>query len=268
MTDSPAAAAATPAPAPPAPAPAPAPANQSIQPPEQQKKQPKQTKQTKQPKIQQNAPQPKQQHKQQQQQSKKKRKSDIMGPGPGTEQIKRLNFMLQAAHLLSHPATSAPHPFKRRGDHQRARPAMPALAPVGRHISRELVSAARKATLKLDPAVKRSMCKRCHAAFVPGVTCSVTVKYPKLSRRRRAQLAAAATASATAPEALPSQENDSAMDVDPPTNAPHLPAPTFKIVPATITKCHACGYERRMVHDPDRTLFHDRAQVSHEETMA
>ncbi|KAJ3362087.1 hypothetical protein GGF32_006541 [Allomyces javanicus] len=213
MTDLSAASVATAAaaPAPPAPAPVPAPATQHSLPSQQQKKQPKQQK------NQQNASQPKQQQpKQQQKQSKKKRKSDIMGSGPGTEQIKRLNFMLQAAHLLSHPGTSAPHPFKRRGDHQRARPAMPALAPVGRHISRELVAASRKATLKL----------------------------------------------------LPLPENDGAMDVDPPTDAPHPPALAFKVVPSTITQCHACGYERRTVHDPDHTLFHDRAQVSLEETMA
>ncbi|KNE67572.1 hypothetical protein AMAG_12024 [Allomyces macrogynus ATCC 38327] len=121
-----------------------------------------------------------------------------------------------------------------------------------------------------DPAVKRSMCKRCHSALVPGATCSVTVKYPKLSRRRRAQLAAATSAptSSVAPDALPSPDNDAAMDVDPPTDTLHPPAPAFKVVPTTITTCHACGYERRMVHDPGHTLFHDRAQASLEETMA
>lgn len=37
-------------------------------------------------------------------------------------------------------------------------------------------SLARKATLRIDPSIKRSICKQCRLVLIPGITCSIRVK--------------------------------------------------------------------------------------------
>ncbi|GAA6002940.1 hypothetical protein JCM10207_001910 [Rhodosporidiobolus poonsookiae] len=51
-----------------------------------------------------------------------------------------------------------------------------ALKPVARHLSKQMVEVAKKATVRMDPTVKRTKCKGCGAVLVPGVSSSVRVK--------------------------------------------------------------------------------------------
>ncbi|XP_031567119.1 ribonuclease P protein subunit p21-like [Actinia tenebrosa] len=39
-----------------------------------------------------------------------------------------------------------------------------------------LTSVAQKNVLRLDPSIKRTVCKKCHSLLVPGVTCKVRTK--------------------------------------------------------------------------------------------
>ncbi|GAA5891011.1 hypothetical protein JCM5296_007348 [Sporobolomyces johnsonii] len=51
-----------------------------------------------------------------------------------------------------------------------------ALKPVSKHLARTMNEVAKKATVRMDPTVKRTLCKGCSAVLVPGVTSSVRIK--------------------------------------------------------------------------------------------
>ncbi|GAA5934672.1 ribonuclease P protein subunit RPR2 [Sporobolomyces koalae] len=48
--------------------------------------------------------------------------------------------------------------------------------PISRHLVRMMKEVAKKATVRMDPAVKRTLCKHCDAVLVPGVSSSVRIK--------------------------------------------------------------------------------------------
>ncbi|GAA5891697.1 hypothetical protein JCM6882_006170 [Rhodosporidiobolus microsporus] len=67
---------------------------------------------------------------------------------------------------------AAARPAKRR----RQKNTGEALKPVSRHLAQEMVEVAKKATIRIDPAVKRTKCKGCGAVLVPGLTSTVRIK--------------------------------------------------------------------------------------------
>ncbi|BGP32815.1 hypothetical protein JCM10296v2_004599 [Rhodotorula toruloides] len=59
---------------------------------------------------------------------------------------------------------------------KRSRPRSDGLQPVAQHVAREMKEVAKKATVRMDPAVKRTVCQGCATVLVPGVTS--TVRHP------------------------------------------------------------------------------------------
>ena len=146
-------------------------------------------------------------------------------PVPHRDAFERINFLYQAAHA----ALSLPQPdFS-----------------LCRHYVRALRLVVRRLVLRLDPNIKRSLCRRCDILLVPGLTCTVrsranrfthmvvlcsecgTLKrYPvrdgyKLAVERAKAAAAAATVSAEEPpvEAKPAAVAAVASAEEPPAEA-------------------------------------------------
>ncbi|KAI9189460.1 hypothetical protein H9P43_000893 [Blastocladiella emersonii ATCC 22665] len=198
--------------------------------------------------------QPKQAQKQQQKQSKKAVKAarrDIVGPGEGSELYRRLNFLMQAAHLVSLPQ-SAPAPSgrvekkdvkgKRKSRRKHApHEQLPGLTALGRHLAREMMATARKSSLKIDPSVKHSVCRRCSTFMVPGATCDIDVTDP--AEPKNAETAKTAESEpATAAE-------------------PAWKRMTGSTAPRVVYQCMACGWTRTNLARPGYVPFHERAAV-------
>ncbi|GAA5987949.1 hypothetical protein JCM10908_007284 [Rhodotorula pacifica] len=54
-----------------------------------------------------------------------------------------------------------------------------ALAPISDHLASQMSSVAKKATVRMDPALKRAVCRCCDAALIPGLSSTVRVKPSK-----------------------------------------------------------------------------------------
>ncbi|CDR41842.1 RHTO0S06e06986g1_1 [Rhodotorula toruloides] len=97
--------------------------------------------------------------------------------------------------------------------HKRDRSPTGGLQPVARHVAREMKQVAKKATVRMDPAVKRTVCQGCATVLVPGVTSTVRVKpsgphghlvvHTCLSCRRQRRLPASPHLASSEPEATP-----------------------------------------------------------------
>eukprot|EP00128_Syssomonas_multiformis_P008028 Colp12_sorted_trinity150504_noHs@21602 len=96
--------------------------------------------------------------KQKQQQGKKKKLSV-----PNREAYERLNFLYQASHLTL--GSNAPSKVE-----------------LSRFYNHTFKTVCKKLVLKIDPKVKRSMCKKCSALLMPGVTSTVRVSGSKPTR--------------------------------------------------------------------------------------
>ncbi|BGP48865.1 hypothetical protein JCM10450v2_004744 [Rhodotorula kratochvilovae] len=59
---------------------------------------------------------------------------------------------------------------------KRRRKAEGSLKPLARHLAREMTEVAKKATVRMDPSIKRTLCTACGAVLIPGVSSSVRVK--------------------------------------------------------------------------------------------
>ncbi|KAL1916050.1 uncharacterized protein VTP21DRAFT_6054 [Calcarisporiella thermophila] len=98
------------------------------------------------------------------------------------EAYHRMNFLLQASALMS-TSTTAIRPASSSG------PAKSSnedgknvdLSPLGRFYTHTMKSVGRRLVIRMDPSVKRSICKRCDNTLIPGHTSSVRVE----SRPRR-----------------------------------------------------------------------------------
>ncbi|KAJ8327365.1 hypothetical protein QVD99_008090 [Batrachochytrium dendrobatidis] len=74
----------------------------------------------------------------------------------------RLNFLYQAAHLYtSQQRTPIASPYT------------PSIAGIGRMFGHQMKHVAKKLVVRLDPHVKRTICKKCHGALVPGISSTV-----------------------------------------------------------------------------------------------
>ncbi|KAI9356208.1 RNAse P Rpr2/Rpp21/SNM1 subunit domain-containing protein [Zopfochytrium polystomum] len=137
--------------------------------------------------------------------------------GDGNDALIRMNFLLQAAHLLtacrppqSQPRLASSVPTKPDGGRHRTEP-QPAgddrlpkqtrnvadgggkrlapisscvsapLAGIGRYYAGAMKKVSAKMVLRIDPHVKRSLCKRCDTVLIPGVTSRIrTADKPEL----------------------------------------------------------------------------------------
>jgi len=77
--------------------------------------------------------------------------------------LQRINYLYQAAHLAL-----------KQG---------PGGVTLARFYVQTLVSIAQKNVIRLDPSIKRTLCKRCHSLLLPGVTSTVRIQ----QKRRRSQ---------------------------------------------------------------------------------
>ncbi|GAA5863932.1 hypothetical protein JCM3774_004422 [Rhodotorula dairenensis] len=68
---------------------------------------------------------------------------------------------------------------KQAGHKRRKMSSRAALAPISDHLAGQMTAVAKKATVRIDPALKRVVCKCCDAALIPGLTSTVRVKPSK-----------------------------------------------------------------------------------------
>ncbi|GAA5953114.1 hypothetical protein JCM21900_006113 [Sporobolomyces salmonicolor] len=94
--------------------------------------------------------------------------------GTGKEQEACEMHVEQPAEGASREGTSAGAPARQPLRHPRKLDK--ALEPVSKHLVRTMNEVAKKATVRMDPTVKRTLCKGCSLVLVPGVTSSVRVK--------------------------------------------------------------------------------------------
>ncbi|KWU42443.1 Rpr2-domain-containing protein [Rhodotorula sp. JG-1b] len=109
------------------------------------------------------------------------------------ESLQRISYLMQASVLLRSlvsPELGADHQTRsnrhdeplpaKEGKRKRYRRAsMQALEPVSDHLASQMSSVAKKATVRMDPALKRAVCRCCDAALIPGLTSTVRVKPSK-----------------------------------------------------------------------------------------
>ncbi|KAG2180207.1 hypothetical protein INT43_003996 [Umbelopsis isabellina] len=104
-----------------------------------------------------------------------------------TQVYQRMNFLHQAAILLANipkEATTAELAAKDHSTHPKSAvnssridtTQEPALSPLSRHYCNTMKQISRKLVLRLDPNVKRSICKTCENILIPSVTSSTRVK--------------------------------------------------------------------------------------------
>ncbi|KAG8744482.1 hypothetical protein FRC10_010047 [Ceratobasidium sp. 414] len=96
-----------------------------------------------------------------------KKNKDDTGPSgtiPNRDLMQRMNFLLQASVCLQTAART--QPGRGAGEMQR----------LARKHVKTIKGIASGAVVKIDPSVKRVLCKKCSTVLVPGSTASVRVK--------------------------------------------------------------------------------------------
>ncbi|KAK0201592.1 RNAse P Rpr2/Rpp21/SNM1 subunit domain-containing protein [Desarmillaria ectypa] len=97
----------------------------------------------------------------------KKSKDEVPNPNsvPNRDIIQRLNFLYQASVYLNGVTSQSPPQRKRVTTSDLSRSYVSSMKIVGK-----------KTTVKMDPSVKRTICKGCDTILVPGSTVSIRVK--------------------------------------------------------------------------------------------
>ncbi|PFH45711.1 hypothetical protein AMATHDRAFT_158121 [Amanita thiersii Skay4041] len=107
------------------------------------------------------------------------------GSVPNRDIIQRMNFLYQASVYLSYLSQDCPPACEEDGEKNAAggssgvsRRTVTAhdLAKV---YTRTMTAVGKKATVKIDPAIKRTICKGCQSVEVPGLTLSIRTKKSK-----------------------------------------------------------------------------------------
>ncbi|KAK7204519.1 RNAse P Rpr2/Rpp21/SNM1 subunit domain-containing protein [Myxozyma melibiosi] len=88
-------------------------------------------------------------------------------PVKNRDQYLRASFLYQAAVLMASSADANPEVSTK---------ATAATAPLSRLYASQMRAVAQKSVLKLDPSIKRTICKRCDSVLIPGSTLSVHVE--------------------------------------------------------------------------------------------
>ncbi|CAL1706383.1 unnamed protein product [Somion occarium] len=126
----------------------------------------------------------------------KKQKDDVPNPNNVTnrEILQRMNFLYQAGALLNHieagssklptespePPAASNHPtakLSRKAKKQdRSRKRHPnSCEDLSRNYIQSMKAIGLKTTVRLDPTVKRTLCKKCNIVLIPGSTASIRV---------------------------------------------------------------------------------------------
>lgn len=82
----------------------------------------------------------------------------------GAEGFQRMNFLIQASHVVTEMGNSCPQLSCHYGNH--------------------ISSIGKKLQLKMDPDVKRSLCKCCQGLLIPSLTASVQIKDVKIGKKK------------------------------------------------------------------------------------
>ncbi|KAH7913492.1 Rpr2-domain-containing protein [Hygrophoropsis aurantiaca] len=125
----------------------------------------------------------------------KKSKDDIPNPNSVSNRdiIQRLNFLYQASVLLGNvlpehsnstdPSSSSSNPILAQSTDKPRPRKKPKRVVTTSELSRSYVHnmkiVGQKTNVKMDPTIKRVLCKGCNVALVPGVTAKVRVKSSK-----------------------------------------------------------------------------------------
>ncbi|KIL62399.1 hypothetical protein M378DRAFT_81285 [Amanita muscaria Koide BX008] len=103
------------------------------------------------------------------------------------EIIQRLNFLYQASVYLqnlsqttlspaSTPKDEDKHARKGTQERKRHRQRIRTTDELSRAYIDTMLTVGKKTTVKMDPSIKRTLCKRCQSVLVPGLTVSVRVR--------------------------------------------------------------------------------------------
>ncbi|RIB24048.1 RNAse P Rpr2/Rpp21/SNM1 subunit domain-containing protein [Gigaspora rosea] len=84
------------------------------------------------------------------------------------ELYQRMNFLYQAATLMTTITTSAPTNTSTN--------TKKSLIPLSRFYISTMKSIGTKQVLRIDPSIKRTLCKRCDSVLLPGVTSQIRIK--------------------------------------------------------------------------------------------
>lgn len=76
------------------------------------------------------------------------------------DHLARMSFLYQASHLML-INSNQDKPQKKQ---------------ISTHFIRTLKSVAKKTQSRLDPSIKRTLCKNCESLLIPGISCNVSYK--------------------------------------------------------------------------------------------
>ncbi|KAK9372051.1 RNAse P Rpr2/Rpp21/SNM1 subunit domain-containing protein [Lipomyces chichibuensis] len=89
------------------------------------------------------------------------------------DQYLRTSFLYQASVLMANTAITTP---------EFAVTATSATAPLARYYASQMKSVARKSVIRLDPNMKRFICKRCDTVLIAGRTCAIAVENESVAK--------------------------------------------------------------------------------------
>ncbi|KAL1936507.1 hypothetical protein VTP01DRAFT_641 [Rhizomucor pusillus] len=101
--------------------------------------------------------------------------------GPSQQHLQayqRMNFLHQAAVLMTTIVEHNSNDSQRqpsRSKHVWQGDPKGSLAPLGRYYNNTMKKISRKLVSRVDPSIKRSVCKRCDTTLIPGRTASVRI---------------------------------------------------------------------------------------------
>ncbi|XP_057372970.1 ribonuclease P protein subunit p21-like [Daphnia carinata] len=85
----------------------------------------------------------------------------------GSDGFHRMNFLYQASVVMLN--------------------ALPTCPSLSSFYGTNIVSIGKKLQLKLDPSLKRTMCKGCKVLLIPGKTAEVSIQKPMTSKKKKRQ---------------------------------------------------------------------------------
>ncbi|KAK7473103.1 hypothetical protein VKT23_001204 [Stygiomarasmius scandens] len=105
-------------------------------------------------------------------------KNEVPGPSSAANRdiIQRLNFLYQASVYLNSADTSSDVPQTHNETDTRPKNKKARLNDISRSYIDTMKVVGTRTTVKMDPSVKRTLCKGCNTVLVPGSTASVRTK--------------------------------------------------------------------------------------------
>ncbi|KAI8391638.1 RNAse P Rpr2/Rpp21/SNM1 subunit domain-containing protein [Radiomyces spectabilis] len=104
------------------------------------------------------------------------RKKEAKAQGPSRDHLQtyqRMNFLYQASALMAATTAQTQQEPRSKWNDNRTR----SLNGLGRYYNSTMRKMARRLVIRLDPHVKRSICKRCDTMLLPGKTSAVRIQH-------------------------------------------------------------------------------------------